>query len=263
MFKHRLLTAAIGIPMLLAVLVAGEPWFSLVAALLAGVCCWELWSMARARGLALPLPLMVGAAVLLTLIGVFGLAYTPLVLTVALVATLAWSLRYVQQPNGLVAWGLSLAGPLYIGWPLAHFILLRGEANGLAWVALTIFSVFTSDTGGYAVGRLLGRHKLAPAISPKKTLEGALGGLAGGALAVSVLVSVLGLPLPLIQAVALGLVLSFAAQLGDLVESGLKRLLGAKDASQLLPGHGGLLDRMDSLGFAVLVVYYFLFGWPP
>src|SRR5207249_10447263 len=113
----------------------------------------------------------------------------------------------------------------YTGWLLAHFVLLRPLPAGLGWVAVAIFGVFASDTAAYFTGRALGRHLLAPAVSPKKTVEGALGGLAGSLVAVPLLVALLGLPLALPLAALLGLLISAAGQLGDLVESGLKRML--------------------------------------
>ena len=114
---------------------------------------------------------------------------------------------------------------------------------------------FTVDTGAYFIGSLIGRHKLAPTISPKKTWEGAVGGLAGGLLAVGVLSPVLDLGLNPWAIVAFGLALGLAAEAGDLLESWMKRGMGIKDSSGLLPGHGGLLDRLDSIAGVAPVVY--------
>jgi phosphatidate cytidylyltransferase len=151
---------------------------------------------------------------------------------------------------------------MYIGWLLGHTIALRGLDNGRDWLFLTIFATFGSDSAAFFVGRFFGKHKLAPAISPKKTREGAAGGLIG-----AVLVSLFFLlPTPVQlssyinwwQIVILGVLVSIFGQLGDLVESLLKRNTGVKDSGNLFPGHGGMLDRMDSIIFAVIVVYYWV-----
>ena len=128
----------------------------------------------------------------------------------------------------------------------------------LTLVLLAILVTFASDTGAYCIGRLLGRHRLASALSPGKTIEGAAGGLITAALATIVLASLLNLSLSLLQALIVGLALSLAAQVGDLLESGLKRALNVKDAGVLVPGHGGLFDRLDSLLVVGAVLYYVL-----
>jgi phosphatidate cytidylyltransferase len=256
--RQRLLTAAVGIPLLVAVLVLGEPLFSPVVIAAAAIGAWELWQMARRRGYAPSLALMAALAVLYVLDADLENRYLALLLALTVALPLAWSVTRVGAPTALADWTLTLAAPLYTGWLLAHFVLLRHLPNGLAWVAVAIFGVFASDTAAYFTGRALGRHPLAPRVSPKKTVEGALGGLGGSLVAVPLLVALLGLPLALPLAALLGLLISLAGQLGDLVESGLKRMLDAKDSSRLLPGHGGLLDRADSLNFAVPLVFYAL-----
>ena len=135
-------------------------------------------------------------------------------------------------------------------------MLLRGDADGRAWILVLLAVTFATDTGAYAVGRLLGSHRMAPRISPGKTWEGAAGGFAAGAAAA------VAVPLALdIEPSAAGLAviaatLPVAAQAGDLIESALKRRIGVKDSSALLPGHGGLLDRMDSLLLAGPSLYW-------
>jgi phosphatidate cytidylyltransferase len=142
----------------------------------------------------------------------------------------------------------------------AHWLLLRNLPDGPRWVAVLLGAAFTTDTGAYAAGRLLGRHLLAPAISPAKTWEGGAGGLVAGAAATTALVILLGIaPAPVWVAV-LALALPLAAIAGDLLESALKRRMGVKDMSGLLPGHGGLLDRLDS-PLAIGPLLYWLLQW--
>ena len=130
--------------------------------------------------------------------------------------------------------------------------------NGYHWLLYALFTTFATDTGAYFVGRAFGKHKLAPVISPGKTWEGAAGGLIW-AVGISIaLAAVLDLSFPLWQQVLLGLLLGTVAQMGDLLESALKRRAGVKDAGVLIPGHGGVLDRIDSLLVTIPVTYYIL-----
>ncbi len=174
--------------------------------------------------------------------------------------------------NGVVAdWALTLAVPLYLGWSMSFFLLLRGyelpvvHFPGAAWLILprscwwllvTLLGVWGFDSAAFFTGRYLGRHKLAPHISPGKTWEGVAGGLVLSVLA-ALLFSVVPLGVPWYLAVLLGVLVGVAAVVGDLGESLIKRQTHVKDSGQIMPGHGGLLDRIDSLLFAVVVVYLF------
>ena len=152
-----------------------------------------------------------------------------------------------------------VAGILYVGWLLSYLVALRLDA-GSSWLFLALLATFGSDTAAFFVGRALGKHLLAPRISPHKTWEGAVGGVCG-AIVVSLLFTLptpLQVPLNYGQAVLLGLLVSVFGQLGDLVESLLKRTVGVKEAGKLIPGHGGALDRIDSVVFAGIVVYYYV-----
>lgn len=178
--------------------------------------------------------------------------------------------------------GATLLGTFYVGWLFSYLILLRHQGADLlarlggylgvplppvreadlgAWIVLlVVFSTWACDTGAYMIGKLVGRHKLAPEISPGKTIEGSAGGWAC-ALAMALLVGTL-MGLDLRIAALLGAVVGVLAQVGDLCQSSLKRELGIKDFGGLLPGHGGILDRFDSLLFTAPVVYYVLALWP-
>jgi phosphatidate cytidylyltransferase len=177
--------------------------------------------------------------------------------------------------------GATLLGTFYVGWLFSYLILLRHQgaellrrvgghlaaplplgpaADAGAWVVLlVVFTTWACDTGAYLIGKLMGRRKLAPEISPGKTIEGAVGGWAC-ALAMALLVGML-MSLDLRIAACLGAVVGVLAQVGDLCESAFKRELGIKDFGGLLPGHGGVLDRFDSLLFTAPVVYYVLALW--
>ena len=129
---------------------------------------------------------------------------------------------------------------------------------GRDWVLLALFATFAVDTTAYFVGRAWGRHKMAPTISPGKTWEGAVGGLVGAIVAVIALALLLDIDISYSEMVILGFLIAVFAQLGDLAESKLKRSMGVKEAGNLIPGHGGILDRLDSIVFTGVVVYYCL-----
>ena len=165
------------------------------------------------------------------------------------------------EPGGpgdtLVDWGYTAAGAIYTGWTLSLFLRLRAGDDGLEWVLLAVLATFATDTGAFLVGRAIGRTRMAPRISPGKTWEGAVGGWLAGVAAVVGLAVLLDLPITQAEAVALGVMVGVVAQVGDLVESMLKRAAGVKDSGTLIPGHGGVLDRLDSVVFAIVVVYHF------
>ena len=180
----------------------------------------------------------------------------------------------------LVGWILVALGRLSLGYPkiqltevsynflgliytvvlLSHLYLLRQLPGGVGWTFLAFFLVWGTDTGAYLIGRAVGRHPLAPQVSPKKTVEGALGGLLTAILVGALYWKWVG-GAPLSYFLLLGIVVGVGAQLGDLFESALKRSAGVKDSGKLIPGHGGILDRFDSFVFAIPIVYYSLMIW--
>lgn len=172
-----------------------------------------------------------------------------------LLATTVLLLVAHSQENAFQRWGLTTTVSLYASLPLAYLILLRNGRDGLWWMGAALIGTWVFDTGAYLVGRRWGRSKLWPAVSPGKTWEGTIGGtvLATGVCLATV--KVLGLSYS--QAIGLGVLIAVLAQVGDLVESAIKRQVGVKDSGTFLPGHGGILDRIDGLMFATVGVYYF------
>ena len=160
-----------------------------------------------------------------------------------------------QYPNNgpLDSFG-NLTSLLYLS-NFVFFYLTRGLENGFVWLLLLLIATWASDTFAYFVGRAIGKHKLAPLLSPKKTVEGAMGGVLGASLTALVFVKLVP-GLPLWPVVLLGALIGLASLLGDLVESALKRQAGVKDSGNIIPGHGGMLDRFDSLLFTAPLVYY-------
>jgi phosphatidate cytidylyltransferase len=179
------------------------------------------------------------------------------VFVLTFVSSLVWQItRVTEGREPYVEWALTLAGASYLGWLSAYFIVLRALPSGLNWMLLTLAAVWSCDSIAYVSGRAWGRHAFFPNVSPHKTWEGAAAGFVGGTLVVSLLGFVLGLPI--VWAAGLGMVASLATIFGDLVESLIKRQMGVKDSGGLVPGHGGMLDRIDSLLFTVVFVYYYV-----
>lgn len=178
---------------------------------------------------------------------------------VAVAASLALVMRRPSLDGALLDWALSLAGAIYVALPLALFVALRQGEHGLRWLLLALVCTWACDSAAYLVGRAVGRRPFSPRISPKKTWEGTLGGVAAAAAAGLLAAPLVGLPWP--AALALGGAVAVLAISGDLAESFIKRQLGVKDSGALIPGHGGMLDRLDSLLFAVPLVYYVAVLW--
>ena len=153
---------------------------------------------------------------------------------------------------------MGLAGALYIGMPFNYYLLLyTSQPNGRVWTLFTIFAVVVSDAAALLVGSRIGRHPFFASISPRKTVEGAIAGVVGSVLVMLIGVSaVLGIN-PL-HAIAIGLLAGISGQVGDLVESQMKRIAEVKDSSHLIPGHGGVLDRIDSILFPPILVYLYV-----
>ncbi|PZQ99586.1 MAG: phosphatidate cytidylyltransferase [Cereibacter sphaeroides] len=224
-----------------AAIAAGGWWFAALAALAAGLMIWELAAMIRADGPAVGLGIVAGAAVLAAVAfpGLWDVAL------LALVAIVGAILLRREQPIFAI-YGLAI---LLTAWGLVGF---RAE-NGTVWLIWLVLVVVATDVAGYFAGRLIGGPKFWPRISPKKTWAGVLAGWVAAALIGLIFLrfTTAGPDLPWISAA-----ISFASQLGDIVESAIKRRMGVKDSSHLIPGHGGLLDRFDGLlGAALLMLF--------
>jgi len=159
---------------------------------------------------------------------------------------------------GLRDWLWAVGGVAYVGFLGAHMVLLRDLDDDGDWVFVAVFATFAADTAAYFVGRAIGSRQITPAISPGKTLEGSVAGFIAGVPAVFGLVWLTGIDVDELELLPLALLLPLVAIVGDLAESLIKRGAGVKDASELVPGHGGLLDRLDSLLFTAPLVYYFV-----
>ena len=271
--KLRVITAVVGIPLLLALVYfdfrVDTSWFSRVpllillvgaAAALGAVEFYRLGTHAGARPLTV---FGVIWAVLFVVAALFDVDWAAgSLLASAVVLPLVWLVVF-RRDTRFQSWVWTLTGILYLGWTLGHYVALRQLDHGRELVILAVFTTFACDTSAFFVGHAWGRHHMAPAISPHKTWEGAIGGFVGAVAAALALRSLLSLgdwslPLNYVEAIGAGCLIGVVAQLGDLLESLLKRRAGVKDSGNLIPGHGGVLDRIDSLVFTGVIVYYFV-----
>ena len=260
----RLLSALVALPLLLVVVWLGEIWFSALVALAAIVCAFELASMARRWGQSIPVLLVsVPAFTLIAAAHVLSRQAVPPPLITLAVAALSVGLLFwlVANRGRQKAFALpltTLAIILYAGGFLLHAPLLRELEQGREWVLFLLLVTFATDTAAYFVGKSVGRTPLAPSVSPSKTREGALGGIAGAIGASLAAYYILDLDSMAWEALILGALIGVVGQAGDLAESRIKRLAGVKDSGAIIPGHGGMLDRLDSIVLNLLVVYYFV-----
>jgi phosphatidate cytidylyltransferase len=269
----RVASVSVLIPIVIAA--AWWPWST---AILVGICIvlaiFEFAGIMRRGGYAPRL--WVGLLISLTFCTAAALQpVTPFdlsgaIICLSIIGSLIYELIPGDRRSSLESWALTFAGAYYVGGLLSYFILL-GQLNtplhggwlaflhippGTSWILLALVVTWLQDTTAFFVGRLIGRHKMAPVLSPKKSWEGAAGGFVASALSAMLTVAVLGLPISYVTAALMGATAGVVGPLGDLVESLIKRQIGIKDSGQLIPGHGGILDRIDSLLFTAPVIYY-------
>ena len=251
MLRWRAATALVLAPIALASIVLGK-WAILLVLLV--VIAGAAYELSRALE---PLPFLAA----------FGAGAFPLLLSIpyhqtgilaGAMAGLPWALFWLAaraETRTLRAVLAVLLMSLWVGAPLAHLGLFPHTRDGVLLILIAVVGPWISDAGAYFSGRFFGRHLLFPSLSPKKTVEGGVGGLLLTLLVVTPVAYLL-LDFSLVKALIIGSVVSVASQCGDLFESALKRILDVKDLGNFLPGHGGVLDRVDSLLFTAPAVYY-------
>ncbi len=277
MLRARILSAVVLIPVVLLLLFLGQITTTLLIALVAGLAMVEAYQIFGAAGhrpvlwagLLSALLLLLAAWLFPSNLGVGG------AVAAAVVVTLTAQLARQDRGGAMTDWALTLTAPLYVAWTLAHFILLGAIAApafvppfwqelhapavrpGVWWVLTALLMVWICDSAAYFIGMRWGRHKMS-LISPKKSWEGAAAGFLASIGTAVGLKALFGLPIAYGWAALLGALVGVVGQVGDLAESLLKRQANVKDSGRLIPGHGGMLDRIDSLLFVAPVVYYFL-----
>ncbi len=257
----RLATAAIGLPLLAAVIFIGGWPFAIVASAVALLAAGEFVHGWLIPSTPLPAVMPHAPTFAISAVVVAGVHANPWFLAVGggfavLFAILGYARTNAfgpRKPFRVFSWCV-----VYVGMLSSTLVLVRDADGGRDWVYLGMLSTFAVDTGAYAVGRLTGRHLMAPKISPKKTWEGAAGGYVAGTAACFALNELFDTGVSALTLAPFAAVMPLAAQAGDLFESWMKRRMGVKDASGFLPGHGGFLDRMDSILFVFPLLYLFL-----
>ncbi len=258
---RRVATALVALPALVAALFLGPPVLGagiVAAAALMGLL--EFYGLLRARQLRpmVRTGLLLAAAMFVEVAspGGYGAPYWPLAALLLLTVTLARA----DPAEAISAAAATLLGAVYLGalgGTIAALLVSAPPGEGAWRLVLLLTTIMVADTFAFFVGHASGRHRLAPTVSPGKTVEGAIGGVFGGVVG-ALAVRALGLPdLPLAHAIMLGMVVAAMGIVGDLVESLLKRWARVKDSGRLFPGHGGMLDRLDSLLFGAPVLYYY------
>ena len=258
----RLLTAAVGIPIIrwMLFLAPRIVWSGFVIAA-SSIAALELASMTLTGERVLTAWLV---AATMTMVGVVAFATrADGLLSATFGVVLSGALLVLARPDPLSAaagrMGWLIAGPIYLGSAIGALAKLHHFENGGTWVVLSMALAWGSDTGGYFAGRAFGRHKLYEKISPKKTVEGSIGGLAT-VVGFALVMKALWMPeLPWVHAVVLALVAGAVGQAGDLCISVIKRSMGVKDSGNIIPGHGGLLDRIDALMFTAIVTQLYAY----
>jgi phosphatidate cytidylyltransferase len=265
-FRQRTSTAVVLLGLLFILVQFAPPWaFFIVVQVFVLAALLELYGLARRKKLEpRPVPgivfaLLIGASFLWPGLPL-GLALSlGLLLAGAYYLVTTTTLERVMIFPGSLA--VTIFGALYVSFPLGFLYPIRVE-RGPYYLYFLLAVIFIGDTGAYAVGKLIGRHKLAPLASPNKTWEGVVGGLAAAGLGALAAAALLLKDVPPLRAAICGLLVHAVAQISDPVESLFKRAVGVKDSSGLLPGHGGFLDRIDSFLFAAPFFYFYLrFFW--
>ncbi|TMF39272.1 MAG: hypothetical protein E6I27_03055 [Chloroflexi bacterium] len=255
----RILSAFVVLGLVIGLVLVGIYGVYLVVLILGGLALYEFNDLSDRMGSRAPAWLLFPLGAFFAFSGtVLKQVDVTLVLALALVGGLGAFLFLPGQRQGLSRWAMGMSGALYVGMPFNFYLLLyTSKPNGLVWTLFTIFAVVVSDAAALLVGSRIGRHPFFEAISPKKTLEGAIAGVIGAMLVMLVGISgVIGVN-PL-HSVVLGFLVGTSAIVGDLVESQMKRLAEVKDSSHLIPGHGGVLDRLDSILFPPILVYLYV-----
>lgn len=253
----RVVSALIGIPFLIFMIFKGDIWLAFLISFIVIIGTYEFKEMLKVKGIKIFLgPVILGELVLVWC----AWAQSPYWFELGMGLSFLFSLFLIilKYPEIKIAdIALNLFVLVYVGWSLTHIILIRYTVNGALAVVYLFIVIWSTDTGAYFTGRFFGRKKLSPLISPNKTIEGALGGLLLSllmALIFNWFFQLFTLPFLLGSAC----LISILGQIGDLVESSFKRLAGVKDSGQIIPGHGGILDRFDSTILTAPVLFYLI-----
>ncbi|OGO33831.1 MAG: hypothetical protein A2Z16_00345 [Chloroflexi bacterium RBG_16_54_18] len=265
MLVKRTVVALVALPIGLAAIFLGGWVFAAVIALIAGLAAWEYTRLYKQGGFQPGMLLVVGGAVLLAAGRAWnGFESASWLLSALILATMAYHLLAYERGRDQAGsdFAISLSGILYLGWIGAYLISLRQLPGGEWWLLVILPAVWLADMGAYFAGSRFGKHKLSPRLSPKKTWEGYLAGIPAAIIGTALLAGLFqtwtgpGSAITPLRGALVGLVMGVLTTLGDLGESMIKRQVGVKDSGNLLPGHGGVFDRIDSWLWGGVIGYY-------
>ena len=260
--KTRIISALVGIPIVIGVLYFGGFLLTIFLALLSGIGVYELYGAFEAKGFKPLKKVGVVMAVLYILVkGSPFSGHSVLILYGALMGILFYEV--MTQKHTIVDISLTFFGYIYVPMLFSYLGDINRLENGVFLVWLPILAAWYTDSMAYFVGLSIGKHKMAPVISPKKTIEGAVGGFLGNSILMVLTGYIalrMGVKIPLYHYAAIGIITGITAQIGDLAASYIKRYCEIKDYGHLIPGHGGIMDRFDSILFtAPTVMFYLIF----
>jgi len=267
MLTQRLLVIILLLPVgILLVAFGGIPFYLFMTLILAA-SAWEYSQLFRKGGWKPWNALVIVSVSALALFRSFvQFEHSPTIISLSVLVAMAYHLYQYEKgrEEAPIDFCITLGGILYIGWLGSYMISIRNLPNGLWWFMLILPAAWLADSGAYLVGSRLGKHKMAPRLSPKKTWEGYFAGAISGVLGGMLLAALWGMRFPgmtLEKGAVIGLVMGVLSPLGDLGESMFKRMVGSKDSSNLLPGHGGVFDRIDSWIWASVLGFFLVTGF--
>jgi phosphatidate cytidylyltransferase len=263
----RILTIIVSVPVIVACTYYGGWGFFVLVTALAVLSLNEFYSLMHKKGYSPSYTVGMIATVFFTWFTTYTLKhphwepYATGILTTAIIITFSAGIFLKKAQDSTVNASITLLGILYIGWLFSYLILIREMTLHGAYLFFLIIAVWTCDVTAYLVGTYFGRVKLSPYISPKKTVEGAVSGLVVSVIAAAIFSRLI--DMSLMHGIILGFVIGIVCQISDLVESLIKRDAGVKDSSNIIPGHGGFLDRMDSFILTAPIMYYYISWFVP
>ncbi|NIP39743.1 MAG: phosphatidate cytidylyltransferase [Candidatus Dadabacteria bacterium] len=271
---QRILTAIVGVPLLLLVFYFGSYYFLSFILLIVGLGSYEFFNLVDKKDLDNKKILGIIFCIILPLGAYYGYIYFIFLFTLVSILTLFIHLQKQDLSNTLTGAGTKFLGIVYIGWFLSHAVLIRNIDSssfpylydpsikagdiGYFWIVFVVACTFLNDTGAYFFGMFKGKTKLAPRLSPGKTVEGTVAGIIMAAICGVFINLIFNSPIEYGWVLLMGFVVGVVAVIGDLIESMFKRSVSIKDSGGLLPGHGGVLDRFDSLILVFPMMYYLI-----
>lgn len=255
----RIMTSVVGIPLVIAIIVIGNPLLRYVIMGVSLVALYEFYNVVQKQNKPI-IYIGYGAIVIQYLLFKQVMAhYDVFIAVMTLVSLMVLVIRYPKY--SIIDVGLTLFPILYVGLMFSYMILLRDVSNGSFWIWLIAISAWGSDTFAYFTGKAIGKHKLAPVLSPKKTIEGSVGGVIGAGVLAFVYTIIytrygaFAIKEQILWVVIVSIIAAVISQFGDLAASAVKRFYNQKDYGYILPGHGGILDRFDSFIFVAPIIY--------